>query len=109
MNSEAAILAMLEAMNGKIDTLAGKQDAMGQRLDAMEHKLDTVIARQDAMEQRLDALAANQEEMQRTLNAVMGQTAGLTEFKTRIKAEITDLHAVVRQNCYEIARLKAAQ
>lgn len=113
MVNEEKILSMLEAMqkgmNGRFDGIEASQKAMGERFDGLE-------AAQKAMGERFDGLEALQkatndrlDRLEEKVDAIFEQTATLTEYKTVTNAEITDLWAVVRQNSFEITKLKSAK
>ena len=60
--------------------------------------------------ERLTNLEFGQERLEKKLDSVMDQTANLTEFRTEVneKLEILkELKAVTKENCYEIAKIKA--
>lgn len=69
-------------------------------LALLESLQSTMTTQFGEVNKRLDSL-------DRKMDAVYDQTANLTEFKTEVKADIEDIRAVLKQNTYDIARLKA--
>ena len=60
--------------------------------------------------ERLTNLALGQERLEKKLDSVMDQTANLTEFRTEVNEKLEnlkELKAVTKENCYEIAKIKA--
>lgn len=60
--------------------------------------------------ERLTNLEFGQERLEKKLDSVMDQTANLTEFRTEVNEKLEnlkELKAVTKENCYEIAKIKA--
>lgn len=60
--------------------------------------------------ERLTNLELGQERLEKKLDSVMDQTANLTEFRTEVNEKLEnlkELKAVTKENCYEIAKIKA--
>lgn len=86
MNNEEKILAILERMSGEIADLKTGQARLEARMDTIEAKVDTIKS---------------------DTAAIFEQTANLTEFQTEITDKMDDVLAVVKENTYDITRLKA--
>lgn len=60
--------------------------------------------------ERLTNLELGQERLEKKLDSVIEQTANLTEFRTEVNEKLEnlkELKAVTKENCYEIAKIKA--
>ena len=60
--------------------------------------------------ERLTNLELGQERLEKELDSVIEQTANLTEFRTEVNEKLEnlkELKAVTKENCYEIAKIKA--
>lgn len=89
----------------RIDNLevGQKQLQAGQsKLEAGQKQLQ---AGQSKLEEKVDGLV-------KTVGAIYYQTANLTEFRTEVNIkleELKEVKEVTKQNCYEIARIKAVK
>ena len=61
---------------------------------------------------RIDNLEEGQKRIEKKLDGVVEQTVDLTEFKTSVLnrlENLKDVEKVTKENCYEIARIKAGK
>ena len=64
------------------------------------------------LDEKINPVISKLESMQQNLNSISEQTAILTEFRTEVNEkleELKDLKQVTKENCYDIAKLKAVK
>jgi hypothetical protein len=62
------------------------------------------------LDEKLEPIVLKLDSIEHKLNSVHDQTAMLTEFRTEVNIkleELKDLKQVTKENCYDIAKLKA--
>jgi prefoldin subunit 5 len=64
----------------------------------------------ELLREELEPIVSKLDSIEHKLNSVHDQTATLTEFRTEVNVkleELKDLKDVTKENCYDIAKLKA--
>lgn len=71
---------------------------------------DDLQALRNLLKEELEPIKTKLDSIELKLNSVHDQTAMLTEFRTEINIkldELKELKEVTKENCYDIAKLKA--
>lgn len=121
---ETEILKILKEMQGSIQIIGTKVDSLDSRFNSLESKVDSLESRFDSLESRFDSLeskvdflevnqrelSSDVKEIKSKIELVYDQTAYLTEFRTEVNTKLDQLKVlenVTKENCYEIAKLRA--
>lgn len=94
MNKE--MLEILKAINNNISSL--QQD-----INTIKINIDDLTTKANKIDERLSTV-------EHKIDIIYDQTINLTEFKTHIEEkanEVSILNGVTKDNCYDIAKLKA--
>lgn len=100
---ETEILKILKEMQGSIQIIGTKVDSLESRFDSLESKVDFLEVNQRE-------LSSDVKEIKSKIELVYDQTAYLTEFRTEVNTKLDQLKVlenVTKENCYEIAKLRA--
>ena len=123
MNNEEKILAILESMqaeqqktNERLGGLETRFDKLETRFDTLETRFDKLEARFDTLETgfnelkaKVDRLEVGLSEVKKDTEAIFEHVVGLTEAQVATDKTVADLTAVVKENTFDIVKLKAAR
>ena len=97
-----------EQVNG-LDVGQSRLEEQVNGLDVGQSRLEETVNGLDVGQSRLEAKVDG---LVKTVGAIYDQTANLTEFRTEVNIKLEDLKEVkevTKENCYEIARIKAVK
>jgi len=100
---DTEILQILKEMQSSIHIIGTKVDSLESRFDSLESKVDFLEVNQRE-------LGIDIKEIKSKIEIVYEQTFYLTEFRTEVNTKLDklkDLENVTKENCYEIAKLRA--
>ena len=104
------ILQILREMQSSIQIIGTKVDSLEARFDSLEARFDSLETKVDSLEIGQKELKSDVKEIKSKLENIYDQTAHLTEFRTEVNTKLDtlkDLENVTKENCYEIAKLRA--
>lgn len=81
------------------------RDEVNSRLDKVDVQFDNINNRFNKLETKFDNLS-------KTVEIIYDQTVTLSEFRNEVNSkleELTVVKAITKENCYEIAKIKAVK
>ena len=84
--------------------------SMQNQMNSMQSDITSIKYDQLKVNERLTNLETKVDNLTKTSNLIYEQTANLTEFRTEVNDKLEnlkELKAVTKENCYEIAKIKA--
>lgn len=88
------------------------RNEVNSKFDEVNSRLDKVDVQFDNINNRFNKLETKFDNLSKTVEIIYDQTVTLSEFRNEVNSkleELTVVKAITKENCYEIAKIKAVK